>query len=117
MIDFPANPLVGQIFSAGSGMWRWTGTKWVAYTPSSGGMAVAISDTPPANPPPGLMWFRSDTGVLYIRYPDPDSSQWLAVTQGAAGPAGPPGQWVQVTQAQYNALSPPNPSTLYVIIG
>jgi Collagen triple helix repeat (20 copies) len=33
------------------------------------------------------------------------------------GPQGPPGIWTQVTQAQYNALAPPNPTTLYVIIG
>lgn len=27
------------------------------------------------------------------------------------------GQWVQITQAAYNALSPPNANTLYVIVG
>jgi hypothetical protein len=37
--------------------------------------------------------------------------------QGPQGAQGPPGVWTQITQAQYNALSPPNPTTLYVIIG
>ena len=34
----------------------------------------------------------------------------------AAAPTGATG-WVQVTQAQYNALAPPNPNTLYVVVG
>jgi hypothetical protein len=114
-IDFPSSPSVGQIFQAAGASWRFNGTKWVAN--ATGSMTVAISDVPPANPPAGLMWFRSDTGVMYLRYPDPDGSQWVVAMPGAAGPAGPPGQWVQLTQAQYNALSPPNPSTLYVIVG
>jgi hypothetical protein len=37
--------------------------------------------------------------------------------QGIQGIQGPPGPWTQITQAAYNALSPPNPATLYVIIG
>lgn len=35
----------------------------------------------------------------------------------AAGNIGPPGRWTQMTQAEYDALSPPNPHMLYVIIG
>jgi hypothetical protein len=42
---------------------------------------------------------------------------FLVRTIGQPGPQGPPGVWVQMTQAAYNALSPPNPTTLYVIIG
>ena len=37
--------------------------------------------------------------------------------QGEVGPQGPPGVWEQLTQAEYDALSPPDPETLYVIIG
>lgn len=33
------------------------------------------------------------------------------------GQQGIPGPWTQITQAQYNALSPPDPAVLYVIIG
>lgn len=36
---------------------------------------------------------------------------------GAMGPMGPQGQWMSLTQAQYDALDPPNPDTLYVIVG
>jgi Collagen triple helix repeat (20 copies) len=79
----------------------------------------------------GEFWWESDTGILWLRYSDADSSQWVAVSgvqgpqgpqglQGAAGTAGAqgaPGAWTQITQAAYNALTPPNPATLYVIIG
>lgn len=36
---------------------------------------------------------------------------------GSTGPMGPQGQWTSLTQAQYDALDPPNPDTLYVIVG
>jgi hypothetical protein len=37
MIDFPASPTTGQIFSAAGASWRWDGTKWVAYGGGSSG--------------------------------------------------------------------------------
>lgn len=37
--------------------------------------------------------------------------------QGSQGPEGPPGEWMQLTRAEYNALSPRDPDMLYVIIG
>lgn len=36
---------------------------------------------------------------------------------GPPGPPGPPGQWESLTQAEFDALNPPDPDTLYVIIG
>lgn len=36
---------------------------------------------------------------------------------GEPGPPGPPGPWTQITQAAYNALTPPDPAVLYVVIG
>jgi hypothetical protein len=35
---------------------------------------------------------------------------------GPIGPEGPQGQWVSLTQSEYDALSPPDPDVLYVII-
>jgi hypothetical protein len=36
MIDFPASPTTGQIFTAAGASWRYDGTKWVAYGSGSG---------------------------------------------------------------------------------
>lgn len=35
---------------------------------------------------------------------------------GPRGPEGPQGQWEALTQAEYDALSPPDADTLYVIV-
>ena len=35
---------------------------------------------------------------------------------GPTGPPGPEGQWVQVTQAEYDALTP-DPDVLYIVVG
>lgn len=35
---------------------------------------------------------------------------------GPTGPEGPQGKWLSLTQAEYDSLSPPDPSTLYVIV-
>lgn len=38
---------------------------------------IVVSDTPPAGLPNNVLWWESDTGLLYIRYNDGDSSQWV----------------------------------------
>jgi len=83
-----------------------------------GAVTVSVSDTAPASPVDNQLWWKSDAGLMYLRYRDADSAQWvLSSPQPVAGPQGPPGLWTQLTQAQYNLLSPPNPNALYVIIG
>ena len=52
-----------------------------------GGTAVAISDTPPASPIDGQLWWESDTGILAIRYNDGTSTQWVAVAGTDSIPA------------------------------
>jgi len=48
-----------------------------------GGASVTVSDTPPASPTAGNLWWESDTGILYIYYTDPTpNSQWVAVSGG-----------------------------------
>jgi hypothetical protein len=58
---------------------------------------------------------------------DPASSTVSVISAGPMGPAGPSGggnvnsaditDIVKLTQAAYNALSPPNPNVLYYIVG
>lgn len=54
---------------------------------------VIISDTPPASPVVGTLWFESDSGDTFIWYQDADSAQWVQQNgaEGAVGPPGPPG--------------------------
>jgi hypothetical protein len=40
-------------------------------------IAVIPSAGPPAGAVPGTMWWETDTGLLYIRYDDGDSVQWV----------------------------------------
>jgi len=44
---------------------------------AGGGASVDISDTAPTEPEQGNIWFKSDTGVLYVYIQDVDSGQWV----------------------------------------
>jgi hypothetical protein len=61
---------------------------------------------------------KTSQGWLDLQLPGPAGP---AGAPGAAGPAGPPGDpgkgWVALTQAEYDALAPPDPDTLYLIVG
>lgn len=135
--NFPDAPTVGQIYPP----FEWDGEKWfMQRKPGSGQAIVFIGDVPPVAPIDGQFWWDSSAGLLYIWYRDVDSAAWvIAMPQPDAGPPGPvgpkgdvgppgpigpastvpgpPGPWTQITQAAYNALSPPDPAVLYVIIG
>ena len=82
--NFPDAPTPGQVYGsytwdAATGAWKLTGGGG-----SGGGGSITISDTPPASPVAGALWWESDTGNLYIFYVDP---------------GGPPGQWVLAVPA------------------
>lgn len=74
------------------GPWDWSE---LSPQPSAGNVVV--------EPVPGPQGPKGDTGDT-----------------GATGPQGPqgiPGVWTQVTQAEYDALTPPDPAVLYIIVG
>jgi hypothetical protein len=70
-----------------------TGTTWAradhVHPGTAGGLTV--SDTAPASPTVGALWWDSVGGQLYVWYSDPNTSQWVPATntQGPQGPAGP----------------------------
>jgi Collagen triple helix repeat (20 copies) len=43
-----------------------------------------ISDAAPVNAPDGSLWWRSSSGILYIKYNDGDSSAWIQVVANPA---------------------------------
>ncbi len=64
--------------------------QWVDANPASsggGGASVEVSDTEPANPSEGDLWWDSstDSGQLYIYYVDANSSQWVEASPSSGG--------------------------------
>jgi hypothetical protein len=51
----------------------------------SGG--VLINDQPPAAAAPGQLWWDSDSGDLFVRYQDVDSTAWVQINVVAPAPA------------------------------
>ena len=47
------------------------------------------TSSPSGTPEEGDLWWNDETGRMAIYYSDPDSNQWVEVSQGPAGPAGP----------------------------
>lgn len=45
-----------------------------------GGASVTVSDTPPAGPSDGNLWWNSNTGIAFIYYNDGSSSQWVELS-------------------------------------
>ena len=60
----------------------YNGTSW-----GSVGGGAAISDSGPANPQPGDLWWKSDEGQLYVYYNDGSSSQWVIANAFMGGTA------------------------------
>jgi len=78
-LDFPSSPAVGTIYPSpavpGQPQYTYDGEKWTSGT-SNG--AIYVSDTPPPAPVNSL-WWESDTGIMYVRYNDGSSTQWVSV--------------------------------------
>lgn len=79
-LDFPTSPTNGQKYPqppvAGQPVYTWDGEKWKAA--GSGVLpTIMVSDSPPINPPDNALWWESDSGLLYLRYSDGDTSQWV----------------------------------------
>ena len=53
--------------------------------PGGGGSPVLSSDTPPIGAPDNALWLETDTGILYFRWNDGNSTQWVAIGQGGSG--------------------------------
>ena len=60
------------------------GRKNGTWVEAGGGASVLVSDTPPVGAPDNSLWFESDTGLIYIRYNDGDSTQWVVTPPGVS---------------------------------
>src|SRR5215475_484484 len=89
MLDFPASPTNGQLFTGANGVvyqWNSVGGLWLVY--GVGTNSGIVGDTPPANPVAGQFWFNSALGQLFVWYTDPNSSQWVPASPSTAATAG-----------------------------
>lgn len=83
-LEFPSSPVDGQVYDN----WVYSSSKgaWLAK-PLEPTTAVT-SDTPPANPIDGDMWFNTENGTTYVYYNDGSSAQWveMVASPGFASP-------------------------------
>lgn len=63
---------------------------WVEATGGGGGASVLVSDTPPSGAADNSLWWESDSGSLFIRYNDGNSTQWTMIVPSGGGIAGTP---------------------------
>jgi hypothetical protein len=85
MLDFPASPTNGQLFTGANGViyqWNAAGGLWLNY--GVGMNNAIISSTPPANPVAGQLWWSPDLGQLFVSYNDGNSTQWVPASPNAA---------------------------------
>jgi hypothetical protein len=67
--------------------------EWTLLDYASGGASVEISETAPADPDAGNVWFNSTDGTAYIYY----DNAWVSLNPGIAGPQGPSGVTASTT--------------------
>ncbi len=74
----PEAPLDGKQYARQSAAW--------SQVAASGGASITVSDTAPASPAAGALWWDSVGGQLYLWFTDANSSQWVvAVNQSLGG--------------------------------
>ena len=82
---FPNSPTLNQLHPtpavAGLPVYRWDGEKWtIQAAPQPPYSQFYISDTPPAGAADGAFWWDSSAGLLYVRYNDGTSTQWVSAS-------------------------------------
>lgn len=63
----------------------------------TGGVTIEVSDTEPSTPADKSLWFKSNDGALWLRYPDPTGEKhWLQVNTTLLLPPQDGGEYVMV---------------------
>lgn len=81
----PGTPVTGM-FRFNSSLTKFEGYNGTAWSPVGGGGAT-ISDTAPASPTAGDLWWNSSNGQMYTYYNDGTSSQWVVANSFTGGSA------------------------------
>ena len=80
-LNFPNSPSLNDEYTFGGSTYTWNGSVW-GVKAASAADGVHMSDTAPANPVAGDMWWRTNDGRLYIYYEDIDGAQWVEANSG-----------------------------------
>lgn len=85
-----------------STLYSYTGTAWAAAG-GGGSASITVSDTAPASPTTGAIWFKSDTAQTFVYY----DSSWVEIGVGPQGPAGQAtiNRWKKVMSGGETSLS------------
>lgn len=80
----PGSANAGEIYynTSLSKLKFYDGTTWSEIGTGGGGGGLEVSDTAPASPTSGLLWYNSTNGKTYVYYEDGTSNQWVEI--GAA---------------------------------
>ena len=70
-------------------LYIWDGTQWITAVADgaasgTGGSSVTMSDTAPAEPSDGDMWYDTTEMNMFVYYADDTSSQWVQVATSAS---------------------------------
>jgi len=121
--DFPATPTDGQQVTLGTTRYQWSAAQgaWLMQSGNvgpqgpagatgpqgppgadgapgpTGGLVIEVGDTAPTLPQDKSMWFETDTGALWLRYPDPTGEKhWLQVNASLILPPADGAEYVMV---------------------
>ena len=78
-LNFPSSPSDGDIY--GDYVYNAAKNAWLAIADNTA--MVIPSPTPPANPADNVLWLNTEDGVLFFRYNDGDSTQWVEMQNPA----------------------------------
>ena len=78
-LNFPSNPSDLDVYEN----YRYNATVG-AWQSIRTGALVTMSETAPANPIPGQLWFNETEAKMYVSYDDGSSTQWVAAVGGSA---------------------------------
>ena len=78
-LDFPANPVDGEIYDA----YTYNASKGVWQGTEESATVAVISPTVPLTANPGDIWYNSSRGVAYLYFNDGNSSQWVELVSSA----------------------------------
>ena len=79
-LNFPDSPSDGDTFNG----YSYNSSKGAWVSSSLNNTGPIVSDTAPSNPINGDFWFDSSSAILYMRYDDGSSSQWLSLSSSGA---------------------------------